>query len=888
MNRKKYQLGNHKYYLPQIITIFFRTLLLSSPLFLLPFFSPAQQKDSSLQKVAIETIKKDSLKQTQITEVKGRITDSVTGSPVVFVRVSFIDGKSGTNSNEQGNYDLSAKGLYKQIKFSFVGYKTIVKSIVPGAVMNIKLVPEKIELKEVVIKSAKRKRYKNKDNPAVELIQLVIDHKSQNRIEDADYIQYDQYERIIMSLVDLSPSFLNGNFFRKYRFLLDTTEVVNGKNNSTLPIYMSEKLSQYYYRKVPKKSITIMGAHKEADFNAVIDQKGFDIYLNRLYGQVDLYENNIFIVTNQFLSPIADHAPDFYKFFISDTVQSGNQKLIEISFVPRNRGDLLFEGKLYITMDGNYAVKAADLKIDKQINLNFLRLLKIHQDFDKSANGRYYLVKSDVKADFGILKNKGFGFSGDRTVFYNNYKLHTPLQPSFYNGSSTQTITDTNQAKTDFWQKNRTDTLTGQQAKLYSNIDSLEKMPSFKRTVWITRTLIGSYGELGPLQVGPIDAFFSFNSIEGTRVLLGGRTTPLFNKTVYLEGYSAYGSKDHRFKYMPTAYFSFNQTAPYLFPNNYLKISYQYDTDVPGTDFLIAKTQSLLGSFQRGTSDFWLYNKIFRLNYVRDFENHISFNLEFKNWEQQTAGTLVYQPVNPAYNPLPQITTTELRMLFRYAPNEKFLQGTVHRFTIPSKYPIFTLSANYGVKGIINSEYNYLNLSANIYKRFYLSQLGFTDVTLLGGTVLGQVPFPLLAILPANQTYLYDKNAYNMMNFLEFVSDHYAGINITHYFEGFFLNKIPVVESFKLREIVSFKLLYGGLRNENNPILNNNGLFKFPTYPNGNPATYALGNTPYVEAGAGIGNIYKILRIDFIHRFNYLNHEGVTPWGLRFSLTPDL
>jgi hypothetical protein len=858
-----------------------------------PLLVCAQQSNSNPHKnnkksSGIELTKADSARINRITEVKGKITDAVTGKPVIFVRVTYVNGKQGTNSNETGNYDLVEQGVYKQIKFSFVGYKTVIKTFGAGEEVNIKLESVQTQLNEVVVKSAKRQRYRNKNNPAVSVIQEVIDHKEQNRMEDANYLQYDQYERIIMSVIDLSPQFLNSRYFSKFRFLLDTSEIKNDKPYPVLPVYMSEKLSKYYYRKEPQKSINIAGAHKQVDFSALIDPKGFDIYLNRLYGQVNLYDNNIFIVTNQFLSPIADHAPDFYKFFISDTLQSGNEKLLEISFVPRNRGDLLFEGKLYVTMDGNYAVRGADLKIDKQINLNFLRLLQIHQDFEKNESGRYRLIKSDVKIDFGIFKNKGFGFSGDRTVFYTNYKMNSPMAAPFYDGNSNQSSPDTlSQKDNGFWAKHRVDTLKGQQGKLYANIDSLQTIPSFKRTEWVAKLIAGGYAYAGPLQIGPIDATYTFNYVEGTRLRLGGRTTPEFNKSLYLEGYGAYGFKDERFKYYLSTAFSFNSTAPYLYPNNYLKVSYQYDTDIPGQNFLINKTQSLLGSFRRGTSDLWLYNKILRLDYARDFPDHFSFDAGFKHWEQDPAGLLFYETLNNPNKQIKQLTTSEFDLLLRYAPNEKFLQGTIHRFTIPSKYPIFTLSINSGNKGLWNGQYNYLNLSANIYKRFYLSQLGYTDFTLLGGTVLGQVPFPLLAIIPANQTYLYDRNAYNMMNFLEFVADHYAGLNITHYFGGFFLNKIPVIESFKLREILSFKIIYGGLRDENNPSLHPD-LYKFPTYANGSPATFALGNTPYIEAGVGVSNIFKVLRLDVIHRFNYLGHQGITPWGLRFTLAPDL
>ena len=880
-------------FLPGLISQKFSAKLFLFLFALLPIFCFGQvtvpsKADSSIKKS--ENVYKpiDSTIVKHYTQVKGKVTDAITGRPVIFVRVNFVGSKYGTNSNEQGNYDLNAPGKYKQIKFSLVGYKTLIKTFVPGDELNVSLEGSQTQLNEVVIKSAKRKKYRNKDNPSVELIQQVIDHKSQNRPQDADFMQFDQYERIVMSLVDLSPAFLNGNFFRKYRFMLDTTQVVNGKNASILPIYMSEKLFHNFSRKEPSKSISILGAHKEVDFSTIIDPQGFDTYLNRLYGQVDMYENNIFIVTNQFLSPIADHSPNYYKFFISDTVQVADQKLIEISFVPRNRGDLLFEGKLYITMDGTYAVKAADMKIDKQINLNFLRVLQIHQDFEKNDLGKYYLLRSTVKADFGVLKNKGFAFSGERTVSYRNYKPHVPMPAAFYDGNTTQTIPDTVKQGPDFWKNARTDTLTAQQGKLYKNIDSLKNMPSFKRTIWITRLIAGGYGDIGPAQFGPIDATYTFNSVEGTRFRLGGRTRPEFNKSIYLEAYGAYGFKDQQFKYYGSLAYSFNKEAPYLYPNNYLKFSYQYDTDIPGQNFLITRTQSLLASFKRGTNNLWLYNTNIRLNYVRDFPNHLAIDIGYKNWLQHPAGTLVYQLEDPTKpQPIEKLTSSEFDVLLRYAPHEKFIQGTVHRFNIPSKYPIITFGVNTGVKGFLNGDYNYVNISSNIYKRFYLSQLGYTDVILQGGVVVGQVPFPLLSILPANQTYLYNKYEYNMMNFLEFVSDHYAGLNITHNFGGFFLNKIPVIESFKLREIVSFKLLYGGIRDENNPLLHGN-LYKFPTYANGTSATFALGNTPYIEAGAGIGNIFKVLRLDVIHRFNYLDHTGVTPWGLRFSFTPDL
>jgi hypothetical protein len=226
------------------------------------------------------------------------------------------------------------------------------------------------------------------------------------------------------------------------------------------------------------------------------------------------------------------------------------------------------------------------------------------------------------------------------------------------------------------------------------------------------------------------------------------------------------------------------------------------------------------------------------------------------------------------------ITTSEGSLELRWAPNEQFYIGKLYRTPIFNKYPIFDFRYIIGIKGLFGGEYNYHNLDLNVFKRVYESQLGYTDITADFGYLIGEVPFALAYIHHANQTYAYQLQSYNMMNFLEFVSDHYATAYVDHYFNGFFFNKIPMLKKLKWREVIEAKVLFGGLRDENNPAKNPDQV-KFP-FTNGQLETFALNKTPYVEAGFAIANIFKLIRIDFIKRFTYLDHPDIPKYGIRF------
>lgn len=820
----------------------------------------------------------------QTTTVRGVITDEKTGETLPYVSILIPGTTMGTLADVDGKYALTLNGEFSTIKFTYVGYLNLERKITPGInqVINVKMQVDASMLKEVTVKG--RGRYRNKDNPAVQLIRQVIENRDKNQMANNNFVEYEQYEKISFALSNLSDNFKDKRIFRNYQFLFrdQDSSVIGGKN--ILPAYMEEKLSQVYFRKDPYTKKQLVKADRRAEFDArFVDNDGLSAYFNRLYEDINIYNNDVSIATNLLLSPIANTAPTFYKFFIRDTVKTQEPWLVELGFVPRNKTDMLFEGKLFITLDGNYAVQNAYLTVNKQINLNFMRDLEARLEFEKSPDGRYHQSKSTLSMEFA-LGEKSAGLYGQRVVDYKYYEINKPQPDSVYKGPAIQISSNALDKKNEsYWQQVRHMPLEANERDIYRNVDTLQTIPSFRRTMDITSLFLAGYKSFGIIEVGPVNTFYSFNPVEGFRLRFGGRTTTELSKRYFFESYAAYGFKDQKWKYFLSGTYSFNNKSVYHFPLHYMRASYQRDTKIPGQDLQFVQEDNFLLSFKRGQNNRYLYNDVYRIEYVREFPSRFSYKAGFTQWKQTPAGILKYEKTTPEGDNqfIPNLTNSEVNLELRYAPKEQFYQGKLYRTPIINKFPIFTFRYSAGLKGVLGGENSYHNFTLNIAKRVYLSQFGYVDLTTEGGYIVGKnIPFPLLTIHRANQTYAYQLNSYNLMNFLEFVSDHYASLDVQYYMNGFLFNKIPLIKKLKLREVFSFKAVTGGLRDENNPA-KGASVYKFPVDDLGKSISYTLGKEPYMEGSVGVANIFKILRVDLVKRFNYLNQPNVSEWGIR-------
>lgn len=814
----------------------------------------------------------------QVTTVSGTVIDAESKEPLIFANVYFNGTSIGVNTEIDGTFTLSSEKATDTLVVDYLGYEPFYQKIEIGKeqTFNIELGTGAVTLETAVITQEKEK-YRNKDNPAVALIKNVIEQKDNNDINRSDNYGYEEYEKTLLGLSNLTEKFKKRKIFRKLQFLFDQLDTTSISGQEMLPVYIKEVLSDVYYDKNrKKKDITVM-ADTTVSFEGYGDQDGFEQYLQNLYQNIDLTENNITILQQQFLSPIANNSYNFYKFYIQDTVQIDETPCVKLFFAPRNKLDILFQGFMYVAYEDNYNVKEVDMSINSNINLNWVKTLQIVQEFEKMDNGKYIQIKDRFAADFGLSKN-GMGIYGDKTVTRQNIGINQPK-------ADPEALKEKAELVSVYgvdWGSVRHQELSIAEQATYQKIDSLQGTKVFKRVMGIATIALSGYTKVSPyFEVGPVNTFYSFNQIEGFRPRLGGRTTPSFSDRLEIETYGAYGFRDEEFKgYLGLSY-SLNNKNVHKFPVRRLLVSAQRETSIPGLKLQFIQEDNVLLSIKRGTNDKYVFNNNYKLEYLNEFENSFSFSVGLNKWTHRPIGGLNYPISNaPDGDFIEELNTTEVNLTLRWAPNEQFYQGKTYRKPIINKFPIFTLRYNRGIKGFWDAEYDYDNISLNIYKRFFLNRLGYSDVRLEGGIINGQVPHPFLFVATGNQTYAYQRFGFNLMNFLEFVSDEYASFNLDHNFNGLFLNRIPLVKKLKLREVFNVRMLVGRVSDDNNPELQT-GLIDFPTNKDGEQTTFQLGKEPYIEGSVGVANVLKFFRIDLVRRFNYLDQPEAVEWGIR-------
>jgi hypothetical protein len=802
----------------------------------------------------------------QVTKIMGSVQDAQSKEAIPFVNIVIPGTTAGTLTDFNGNYTLEFRLKADSIKAFLIGYNGIIKKIHQNQfqTINFELSPQNLNLPEVTIKY--------QGNPAEVLIQKVINNKDKNSMQAFHSYQYEAYTKIQLDANNISERFRNQKILKQFDFVwsyLDTS-TLNGK--SYLPVFITETMSDIYFRKSPRARKEIITASSISGLeNVSVSQ-----FFGHLSEEVEIYRNFIPLFEKNFVNPVADFAIDYYKFYLVDSTFLGDKWCYHIMFKPRRKQELTFSGNLWIN-DTSFAVKKFHMHIADDANVNFINDLEVEQEFEWTKNSFWMLTKDVLNADFNILDNskKTLGFYGHRTSVYRNFQFDIPEGKRFSRVSSNVFIDPEASGRSEQdWENIRPEKLSEKEKGIYIMVDSVKAIPIFKTYSDIIYGVATGYLSWGKAEIGPYNKLFSYNGTEGARFRFGLRTANSFSKKIQLEGYVAYGTFDQTFKYGGDLIYMFSKN-----PRRDLTAGFKYDIEQLGLSPTAFSTDNILSSlFHRGPNNKLTMVREYKVSYEHEW--HLGFlnRLHLIHREVFPLGSTQFI-VFPGPGNEPQfmnsIFTSEIQIDTRISFRERFLASEFARTTISSVYPIIQLSYLYGIPGVFQSDYEYHKLVLNVSQWFHFATIGWSKYIIESGKIWGTLPYPLLKIHDGNQTFFYDDYSSNLMYYYEFVSDAWISACYTHHFSGLLFNKIPLIRKLKWREVAHVRAIYGTLSDNN---------ASYSLFPD---KMRSLSLQPYYEAGVGIENIFKIIKVDAVWRMSHLHDAGnpnVPKFGLFVSL----
>lgn len=812
----------------------------------------------------------------------GVVVDSLTHEGLSYVAV-FVEGKSaGTMTDENGRFSLAAKIPGDTLRFSMMGYST--KKVVASPLMTVELSPTGVTLNEVIVKP-KKEKYSKKNNPAVDFLNRIRAASPLSDPKRHDYYNYDKYERINMAINDFDPDKNYSWIGKKFNFLKDHLDYSEISGRPILNFLTKEKSSEVNYRKKPETTReTVLGLKQVGLDEMTSNKDGTREALEDAFREIDIYQNDVTLLQNRFVSPLSSIAPDFYKFYLTDTVEVEGDSCVVLSFVPHTSETWGFIGKLYVPKnDSTMFIKQIELHLPHTINVNFLDAMSVRQKFEKAPDGSRFKKSDDMIIEFSVLPALPKLYTHRNTV-YENHNFDRPgLEDQIFNGTPPEIILEGARDRDEaFWDNHRLVPLKKGEGSVEAMIQRLRSVPLYYWTEKTLKLLVMGYWHTGnppKFDYGPVNTSISYNTAEGVRLRAGGMTTAYLSKRWFARGFVAYGFRDHKFKYRGEVEYSFRDKEYHSreFPVHSLRLTSLYLLDELGQNYTFTNADNLFLSWKRLADTRVTYRRATMLEYTLELYNNFSVSAG-ASFERQEATRWI--PFTDGYgNNFGHYNELMFNVKLRYAPGEKFLQGTTHRSPINMDAPVIELMHTYAPKGVMGSMFTINRTEMRFFKRIWLSAFGYIDAVVKGGHSWSPSPYMNLCLPNANLSYTIQPESFALMNPLEFINDSYAQVDLTYWMNGLIFNHIPLIKKLKLREVINFKGLWGHLSHRNNPCYDKS-LFVFPE----NVHITLMSNVPYMEISAGIDNIFRIIRVDSVWRLSYKHSFDAPDWGIRFAL----
>lgn len=803
------------------------------------------------------------------TKISGVVKDEHNNT-IPFSNILFVGSTTGTVSDENGKFYLESNKTYSQIEVSFLGYENKTLPIKSRDFnLTITLKEAASQLQEVFIYSGKVKK---KGNPAIAILKKVWEKKRQNGIYLFDQYEYEKYEKLEFDINNVDSTVVNSKLFNNIEFIFEGVDTSRVTGKAFLPIFINESVYKTYGDNINNKVREDIEANKNSGFDS---NQNIIAFIKDLYVDYDIYSNYIKIFDKSFVSPVSKAGVSSYNYILTDSAYIDNKWCYNILYYPRRKSELTFKGDFWVN-DTTFAVKEINMQATKSANINWVKDIYIEQEFTVLNDSVFLLKKDYMMSDFSFgKKEKSKGVYGKRTTMYKDYVFDESKPEKFYNVKIDAFNEEIYNKGTDFWDKSRQEKLSENELGIYKMIDTLKTVPKFKRMYDLVSIIGSGYIEFGNFDFGPLYSTFGTNDVEGLRLRVGGRTYFGPNDKWRLQGYLAYGFKDDQFKYGVSGKWMIE-------PKNRVIIGGGNRRDVEQIGVSLTTTNDILGRSFASSAIFASgdNSKLTSINLSNVFMSiepvkNLNFKIgtSYRTLKSASPNTFNLDWWVDKENGIKEDETiqSEIDFSINYTPKRKTVGYGVERNEVSSGYATLFLNYSQGIKGVFNSDFDYQKIQFYYRQPVLIGGFGRMFTTFEVGKIFGEVPLGLLSVVPGNQSYMLVENTYSLLDYYEFVTDTYASVHIDHNFNGRFFSRIPLLRKLNLRELVGVKAIWGSISDENIALSASN-------------IEYVAPNKAYVEYSVGIGNIFKVLRIDFSWRGTYRDVPNANNFTVKAGL----
>lgn len=815
------------------------------------------------------------------TEIYGTVFDAKTKEVLPYVNVRLKGAIGGATTDPKGYYYIKTIGRVDSISFSYLGYQTRTIAVIRGKIqeIDIPLGETGILYKDIEIKVKPVHPHRHIDTAAQYVFHKVVANKARNRSDDLLSYKYQSYEKLQLALLNAPNKFTNFWFFRPFKFVFDNKDTTQS-GNVFIPGILKETISEVYFRRHPRS----YREYVRAEAMSGLENASLIKFANYHFADLDAYDDQFVIGGPAFVAPFAPNAMSTYRYYMTDTAIIDGRVSYRIAFQAKFKEDLALKGWAWID-SATWAIRSIQFAPNDKANINFVNEYTIKQDYILVDSAHWFKNREELTTVGSIFKNKNkMSILVTKVDDRRDIQVDVAIPDSMFKGVEQEILLDSARHRSRaYWDTARFEPLTPQEQRVYFNIDTIKTMRVWKFYQSLGRFATAAYIDAGPVSIGRVLNFVSYNNVEGVRLRFGFETNPRFKQVgnpvhdffhhFYLNAYGAYGLKDHQFKYQ-----AYSRIALPKINDRWqlIEFFYRYDFRVPGQDEkqTVLTFDNVLTLLSGTTLSYIMDVREARFTYEKEWFHDLSSVMSFDqktyydvpgvfNFSRPTAdGGMQY---------FPNFSVSEFMWETRYSYKDLYYADPFFRFFLTTRFPVFILRYTLGLCDVQGNYFNYHQFLLTIKQRLS-SSIGHTNYLFRAGKIFGEVPYTAAYMTQGNLGILYDQFNYSLLQEFEFVSDQYVSLWVEHHFDGFFLNKIPLVNKLKLREIIFARSLLGSFSQKNADVL---------TVPSQLTSPEPI---PYVEAGFGIENIFYLARVDFVWRLTY-RYVGPT-WGIKIAINP--